>query len=598
MKKAIFLLILIGFVFGVTASAQAYWIWSPKTGKWLNPKYVVKPTPGEQLKFAQSFFEKKDYPRALIEFQALIKNYPKAFEAAEAQFSIGTCLENMNKPYEAYLAYQKMIDKYPFSDKINDAIKKEFDIADQFISGKKRKFAGIPLPVENPAIEILRKVIENSTYGPLSPVAQYKLGLLLKALTRYQEAQEEFEKVIANYPDSEWAEPAKFQIAVALAKVSPSGKYDESTSLEAKERFQDFVKTHPDAELSEEALQEIERITQKQAENNFNIARFYEKQHGWEAAGIYYNTVIKDFSHTTWAAQALERVKVVEKMIEKTKKKAPLSKEEKEALREEKKQKKEDHVAEIKEKRNSKQQAKLEALVNKKSEKEAKRQEKLEKVKQAKEGKEAKKTAKMQSLDDKKQEKQKAKLGAQEEKKAKAQAKKQEKLEAIEKRKNQKEEKRKAKLELIEKKKQEKKILKEKNIEQNKDKNLSKEDRLKEKLELIEKKKTENQAKRKAKLETIANKKFEKEAKRQEKLEKVKQAKEGKEAKRETLQDEEVIEIPKKEISAPQEDFSVQTKPSNQDIQEKNTEPAQSTSITQEDSVQIESRPESEGQEW
>ena len=87
------------------------------------------------------------------------------------------------------------------------------------MTGHKRKALGVPLPVENPAIEIFSKVVENSTYGPLAPAAQYKLGLVLKWLLRYYEAEEAFNKVVSSYPDSEWAGAAKFKIASCRAAV-------------------------------------------------------------------------------------------------------------------------------------------------------------------------------------------------------------------------------------------------------------------------------------------------------------------------------------------------------------------------------------------
>jgi TolA-binding protein len=70
----------------------AYWIWKPKTGKWINPKWQIKPTPKEQLDYALDFYNQKNYGEALREFKKLINKYPKSYEASEAQFYIGACL--------------------------------------------------------------------------------------------------------------------------------------------------------------------------------------------------------------------------------------------------------------------------------------------------------------------------------------------------------------------------------------------------------------------------------------------------------------------------------------------------------------------------
>jgi len=300
------------FALAVTP-AYPFWIWTPKSGKWVNPKNVAKDSPKEQFDYAKGFYDEKKYPEAIREFRKLLKAYPKSFEASESQYYLGVIEEKLDNLYEAYLAYQKVIDKYPFSERIKEIIEKEYNIAEKFIGGYKRKALGVTLPVENPAIEILAKVVENSTYGPLAPKAEYKLGLLLKGLQRYYEAEDAFNKVISNYPDSEWVEPAKFQVASCRAAVSRGPDYDQGAMQDAKQKFEEFVKEHPDAVLSREAEDNIGKLKEKEAAASYNIAVFYEKQKAYPAARIYYENVMVNYSDSPWAAKALERLQLMEK---------------------------------------------------------------------------------------------------------------------------------------------------------------------------------------------------------------------------------------------------------------------------------------------
>lgn len=300
------------FALAVTP-AYPFWIWTPKSGKWVNPKNVAKDSPKEQFDYAKGFYDEKKYPEAIREFKKLLKAYPKSFEASESQYYLGVIEEKLDNLYEAYLAYQKVIDKYPFSERIKEIIEKEYNIAEKFIGGYKRKALGMTLPVENPAIEILAKIVENSTYGPLAPKAEYKLGLLLKGLQRYYEAEDAFNKVISNYPDSEWVEPAKFQVASCRAAVSRGPDYDQGAMQDAKQKFEEFVKEHPDAVLSKEAEDNIGKLKEKEAAASYNIAVFYEKQKAYQAARIYYENVMTNYSDSPWAAKALERLQLMEK---------------------------------------------------------------------------------------------------------------------------------------------------------------------------------------------------------------------------------------------------------------------------------------------
>ncbi len=295
------------------APAYPYWIWTPKTGKWVNPKAEARATPKEQLTFALGLLEAKNYQEAEREFQKLLKKFPRSAEAAESQYYLGIIQEAQGDYYAAFQAYQKVIDKYPFSERIQEIIEREFKIAERFTAGEKRKALGVALPVENPALEIYAKVVENSTYGPLAPKAQYKLGLLLKGLMRYQEAEDAFNKVISNYPNSEWVEAAKFQLAASRAALSRGSEYDQGATREAKEQFESFVRDHPDAVLSREAQQQVDELSEKEAQGMLDIGRFYEKQKAWGAARIYYRRIIDKYPQSEYAPQALERLQVLEK---------------------------------------------------------------------------------------------------------------------------------------------------------------------------------------------------------------------------------------------------------------------------------------------
>jgi outer membrane protein assembly factor BamD (BamD/ComL family) len=311
--KRIAAIFIVLFLLVSVSQAHAYWIWTPKTGKWVNPKNAAKSSPKEQFEFAKDFYSGKKYEDAAREFKKLLKVYPKTFEAAESQYYLGLIDDAQGNLYAAYQAYQKVIDKYPFSERIPQIIEREYKIAEAFMAGEKRKAMGIVLPVDNPAIEIFDKVVENSTYGPLAAVAQYKLGLVLKGVLRYYEAEEAFNKVVSSYPDSEWVAPAKFQIASCRAAVSRGPEYDQGSATEAKDQFEAFVKEHPDAVLSAEAQKNIEKLNEKEAASNYNIARFYEKQKAFGAAKIYYNDVINAYPNSQWAAKAMERINILEK---------------------------------------------------------------------------------------------------------------------------------------------------------------------------------------------------------------------------------------------------------------------------------------------
>ncbi|MBF0570556.1 MAG: outer membrane protein assembly factor BamD [Candidatus Omnitrophica bacterium] len=300
------------FLIALPSLCRAVWIWTPETGKFINPKWDVKPTPEDQLEYAQSFKDQGNCKKAIAEFKKLIKAYPRAKEAPEAEFFTGQCLESMNKPFEAYQAYQLVIDKYPFSERAAQIVALEYNIANHLLENKGRsKWAEAVVGSDSRVIEIFRTVIKDAPYGKLAAISQYKIGLYLKEKGLYQEARDEFEKTMNDYPASEWAQAAKFQIAMADTSRASDAQHEQKVTSVAMEEFNEFVKNHPDSQLAPEAQAQMARLKAKEAENSFVIAQFYEKQKNLKAARIYYKEVTNNYADTSWGAKASAHLKVI-----------------------------------------------------------------------------------------------------------------------------------------------------------------------------------------------------------------------------------------------------------------------------------------------
>ena len=49
------LLLSLTVFFLMASPSSAFWVWTPETNKWVNPKFAVKDTPREQLEYALAF---------------------------------------------------------------------------------------------------------------------------------------------------------------------------------------------------------------------------------------------------------------------------------------------------------------------------------------------------------------------------------------------------------------------------------------------------------------------------------------------------------------------------------------------------------------
>ncbi|OIO33310.1 MAG: hypothetical protein AUJ70_03495, partial [Candidatus Omnitrophica bacterium CG1_02_40_15] len=297
-----------------TGPVFGYWIWTPESGKWENPKYAAKDTPEDQIAYAKKSYEGKNLKDALREFKKLLKYYPLSKEAPTAQYYVGRIMEDLDNSYEAFKAYQKVIDTYPYTELVDDVIEREYKIADAFFSGKKIKIIGKwQMPAKDKAIEIFKAVSDNAPYGKYADLAKFKAGLSYKDIQDYNGAILMFKDLIDRYPNSSVIDKARFQLAECSKLLAVKPAYDQTPTNLARKEFEDFLKKHPDSVMAQDAKQIVNKLKSREAENAYETGKFYEARRAPASAIIYYKDIVQNYSETEWAKKAQERLNELEK---------------------------------------------------------------------------------------------------------------------------------------------------------------------------------------------------------------------------------------------------------------------------------------------
>jgi outer membrane assembly lipoprotein YfiO len=292
----------------------AYWVWTPESGKWENPKYAAKDTPQDQLEYAMIFYKAGNLKSASREFKKLIKYYHLSKEAPPAQYYIGRILEDLGESYDAFKAYQKVIDVYPYTDLVDDVIEREYKIGDAFFEGKKIRVLGaLKVPAKDKAIEILKIVADNAQYGQYADQAKFKVGMAYKDILDYNSAILMFKDIIDRYPNSTLIDKARYQLAECSKLLTLKPAYDQTPTVEARKEFEDFVKKHPESQSAPEAKEIVSKLKSREAEHAFETAKFYESIRAFESAVIYYNDIVQNYPDTEWAQKAQERLNAIQK---------------------------------------------------------------------------------------------------------------------------------------------------------------------------------------------------------------------------------------------------------------------------------------------
>ncbi|MBI3316388.1 MAG: outer membrane protein assembly factor BamD [Candidatus Omnitrophica bacterium] len=305
--RVLFFAVFLGFN---SSLAHAYWVWSPESGKFVNPENAVQDTADEQYDYAMKLYRQKNVKEAAEQLKALLKKYPAARIAPEAQYRLGTIYEETEDYMKAFGAYKVLLESYPQSERIPEVVEREFRIGNLFLSGKKAKLMGLEiLPSLPRATQIFKHIVEFAPYSEYGDEAQFHMGLAYKKWGHFGDALQAFQSLIDNYPDSSLVSQARFQIAESAFLLSKSQVRDQRMLDDASKQLDRFLTRYSDTEASEKAEKLRQLIDEKNAEKNFRIGLYYEKENYFSSALIYYSDVASRYAHTGWGAKAKEKVK-------------------------------------------------------------------------------------------------------------------------------------------------------------------------------------------------------------------------------------------------------------------------------------------------
>ncbi len=318
MPRVRLLLIGLAAITFATSVSRAELVWRPGEG-WSDESGgdVSASSSRDQLDLAHKLEAQGERDRALKAYKGLLRRWPLSFFAPEAQFRVGKILEDEADFYNAFQAFQKMVTKYPSSDYFSQALNEQYRIANLYLAGEPQRIWKIPVgPSMVRTIEMYNRIIKNAPYGDYAPQCQFNIGLADEKQRKFTDAVDAYQLVLDNYPTSSVAANAQYQIGYAWMKSSISGDYDMGAAKKATDAFQDYLVRYPSSDKSVQAQENIRRLSQKQTQGAFDIAKFYETQHQTRAAFIYYNEVLREDPTSEQGALAKRRIAELRPMVE------------------------------------------------------------------------------------------------------------------------------------------------------------------------------------------------------------------------------------------------------------------------------------------
>lgn len=294
-------------------------------------------TPEAQWAYVQKLRSGGHTRAAAKQALALRLFWPYAAEAPEAQLAHARLLEERGYFFDAFDAYQYLLDHYAGQFDFSDVIASQRRLARTAMTARYGRFLFLPgFHSPERAVPLFQKIVVNAPEEEATAEDYYLMGTALERTYDYDQAIHAYFTTMNRFPGSSSAEKAAYAQAMAHIKVSNASPNDKRALDTAVAAAMLYLQRHPQqewqsaaasdegmdveeyrswrvqADRREAILRELRGLTERQATRAFELAEYYDKiLKRPESARIEYQTFLDKFPNDARAETARGRLKAL-----------------------------------------------------------------------------------------------------------------------------------------------------------------------------------------------------------------------------------------------------------------------------------------------
>ena len=287
------------------SSAFGDWKWSPERG-WYDADRSIKNSPQGLMAESDKAFAAKRYGDAALGYRLLVDSQSESELAPSAHLQLMEA-QYIGRRYDDCLeTIEEIRQEKPDAATVSQLIKRQYEIGTAYITGTRRRFFGISVSAENAGVEILDDLVERFPYQAYSDDSLYHIAAYYYRREEYLEAEVVYERLIRDYPQSDWAGVAEYQIGASALSRLKGADYDFAPVEIAERRFRRYLRLYPGGDHARQADEGLAKISELRAEKLFGIAQFYQREGKTNAVRTYLQRLIRDHPETRVAVKARE----------------------------------------------------------------------------------------------------------------------------------------------------------------------------------------------------------------------------------------------------------------------------------------------------
>lgn len=219
--------------------------------------------------------------------------------------------------YQEFLCLKGLITAYPSTCNVDEVVKREYEIGNEFYDGyRETPYWWFPwIENDDKSLEIYESILKQSPYASFVPDMLLKMGLLYINDKKNQQAIDTYRKLIDKYPDTYAAKIAYLDLANIYIQYAESADGDGSNSMNARSLLLQFKKKYPDSVEMKWVEENIKKAYNLEAEQLYDVADYYNSNDNPKAARRYLKQILVNYPDSSSVNPAEEMLEDIDLLL-------------------------------------------------------------------------------------------------------------------------------------------------------------------------------------------------------------------------------------------------------------------------------------------
>ncbi|MDO9541768.1 MAG: tetratricopeptide repeat protein [Kiritimatiellia bacterium] len=286
-------------------------------------------TPESQLAYADSLKNAGSIRKATSEYRVLVYTWPESPQAPVAQLNYAQLLAQRGKLIKAFDEYQFLIETYPGFFPFQEALERQYEIADKIATGH-RYFLLFRYKTPEDAIPLFEKMIQSGPQWKKASELQFRIARIYEKTEQYDLAVDAYALYHQRYPMGPLAEQSFFGQAKCCYLYSRKHHNAADLRENAIATLKGFLDWYSKSDMAPQARRYLNELEADSAMLLYQQAQVYLKaSHSADdqaetkkcltGAKVSFQRLIYEFPNSRWADTAKAQIRQIDEQLEKIK---------------------------------------------------------------------------------------------------------------------------------------------------------------------------------------------------------------------------------------------------------------------------------------